>query len=188
MSSRLVVKCVCPLSWKAFLTLFGRSGNFQTNQLRLERITPNSTVPTLWGKWVYIDQTAWIKGIVCFFQICFSSLSLLWQTVSDCWWCYACPCFVWANTPLVETCFLPHSLKWNLQHRMKSSLSLPNDCVDFPFLLFQPHKKITAAQKSLAKVDKTGMKPMSSFFSPKVKAERKWVLCSFYFSNKVKKI
>lgn len=38
---------------------------------------------------------------------------------------------------------------------------------------FQPPKKMTAAQKSLAKVDKSGMKTMSSFFSPKVKAEQK---------------
>lgn len=38
---------------------------------------------------------------------------------------------------------------------------------------------MTAAQKSLAKVDKTGMKPMSSFFSPKVKAEKKWMLFVF---------
>ncbi|XP_036966118.1 ribonuclease H2 subunit B isoform X1 [Acanthopagrus latus] len=37
----------------------------------------------------------------------------------------------------------------------------------------KPPKKMTAAQKSLAKVDKTGMKTMSSFFSPKVKAEKK---------------
>ncbi|MEQ2243483.1 hypothetical protein ILYODFUR_007466, partial [Ilyodon furcidens] len=37
----------------------------------------------------------------------------------------------------------------------------------------KPPKKMTAAQKSLAKVDKTGMKPMSSFFSPKTKAEKK---------------
>ncbi|XP_069010285.1 ribonuclease H2 subunit B isoform X1 [Embiotoca jacksoni] len=37
----------------------------------------------------------------------------------------------------------------------------------------KPPKKMTAAQKTLAKVDKTGMKPMSSFFSPKVKAEKK---------------
>ncbi|KAM9347827.1 ribonuclease H2 subunit B isoform 1-T1 [Symphorus nematophorus] len=37
----------------------------------------------------------------------------------------------------------------------------------------KPPKKMTAAQKSLAKVDKTGMKPMSSFFSPKAKAEKK---------------
>ncbi|KAM7380311.1 hypothetical protein PAMP_003619 [Pampus punctatissimus] len=37
----------------------------------------------------------------------------------------------------------------------------------------KPPKKMTAAQKSLAKVDKTGMKPMSSFFSPKIKAEKK---------------
>lgn len=36
----------------------------------------------------------------------------------------------------------------------------------------KPPKKMTAAQKSLAKVDKTGMKPMSSFFSPKVKTEK----------------
>nr|XP_046260243.1 ribonuclease H2 subunit B isoform X2 [Scatophagus argus] len=36
----------------------------------------------------------------------------------------------------------------------------------------KPPKKMTAAQKSLAKVDKSGMKPMSSFFSPKVKAEK----------------
>ncbi|XP_028249564.1 ribonuclease H2 subunit B isoform X2 [Parambassis ranga] len=36
----------------------------------------------------------------------------------------------------------------------------------------KPPKKMTAAQKTLAKVDKTGMKPMSSFFSPKVKAEK----------------
>lgn len=34
----------------------------------------------------------------------------------------------------------------------------------------KPPKKMTAAQKSLSKVDKTGMKPMSSFFSPKAKA------------------
>ncbi|XP_070694182.1 ribonuclease H2 subunit B isoform X2 [Pempheris klunzingeri] len=37
----------------------------------------------------------------------------------------------------------------------------------------KPPKKMTTAQKTLAKVDKTGMKPMSSFFSPKVKAEKK---------------
>ncbi|XP_068615759.1 ribonuclease H2 subunit B-like [Brachionichthys hirsutus] len=37
----------------------------------------------------------------------------------------------------------------------------------------KPPKKMTAAQKSLAKVDKTGMKTMSSFFCPKVKAEKK---------------
>ncbi|XP_071775330.2 ribonuclease H2 subunit B isoform X1 [Centroberyx gerrardi] len=37
----------------------------------------------------------------------------------------------------------------------------------------KPPKKMTAAQKTLAKVDKTGMKTMSSFFSPKVKAEKK---------------
>ncbi|XP_024919869.1 ribonuclease H2 subunit B [Cynoglossus semilaevis] len=37
----------------------------------------------------------------------------------------------------------------------------------------KPPKKMTAAQKSLAKVDRTGMKPMSSFFSPKAKAENK---------------
>lgn len=33
----------------------------------------------------------------------------------------------------------------------------------------KPPKKMTAAQKTLAKADKSGMKPMSSFFSPKVK-------------------
>ncbi|XP_060909309.1 ribonuclease H2 subunit B [Labrus mixtus] len=37
----------------------------------------------------------------------------------------------------------------------------------------KPPKKMTTAQKTLAKVDKSGMKPMSSFFSPKVKAEKK---------------
>lgn len=37
----------------------------------------------------------------------------------------------------------------------------------------KPPKKMTAAQKSLAKVDKSGMKTMSSFFSPKAKAEKK---------------
>ncbi|XP_019966597.1 ribonuclease H2 subunit B [Paralichthys olivaceus] len=37
----------------------------------------------------------------------------------------------------------------------------------------KPPKKMTAAQKTLAKVDKTGMKSMSSFFSPKVKTEKK---------------
>ncbi|KAJ3610370.1 hypothetical protein NHX12_022462 [Muraenolepis orangiensis] len=39
----------------------------------------------------------------------------------------------------------------------------------------KPPKKMTTAQKTLAKVDKSGMKTMSSFFSPKVKvkAERK---------------
>ncbi|KAI4885917.1 hypothetical protein NFI96_030896 [Prochilodus magdalenae] len=36
----------------------------------------------------------------------------------------------------------------------------------------KPPKKMTAAQKSLAKVDKTGMKSMSAFFSPKVKQEK----------------
>ncbi|XP_030642317.1 ribonuclease H2 subunit B [Chanos chanos] len=35
----------------------------------------------------------------------------------------------------------------------------------------KPPKKMTAAQKTLAKVDKTGMKTMSAFFSPKVKQE-----------------
>lgn len=33
----------------------------------------------------------------------------------------------------------------------------------------KPPKKMTSAQKTLAKVDKTGMKTMSSFFSPKAK-------------------
>lgn len=33
----------------------------------------------------------------------------------------------------------------------------------------KPPKKLTAAQKTLAKVDKTGMKSLSSFFSPKAK-------------------
>lgn len=37
----------------------------------------------------------------------------------------------------------------------------------------KPPKKMTAAQKTLAKVDKSGMKTMSSFFSPKVKTEKK---------------
>lgn len=37
----------------------------------------------------------------------------------------------------------------------------------------KPPKKMTTAQKTLAKVDKTGMKPMSSFFSPKAKTEQK---------------
>ncbi|XP_062259402.1 ribonuclease H2 subunit B isoform X3 [Platichthys flesus] len=37
----------------------------------------------------------------------------------------------------------------------------------------KPAKKMTAAQKTLAKVDKTGMKTMSSFFSPKGKTEKK---------------
>ncbi|KAL4656529.1 ribonuclease H2 subunit B [Arapaima gigas] len=36
----------------------------------------------------------------------------------------------------------------------------------------KPPKKMTAAQKSLAKVDKTGMKTMSAFFSPKAKTEK----------------
>lgn len=47
---------------------------------------------------------------------------------------------------------------------------------------------MTAAQKSLAKVDKTGMKTMSSFFSPKAKAEKKWFLYSLCFCNKEKKM
>ena len=47
---------------------------------------------------------------------------------------------------------------------------------------------MTTAQKSLAKVDKTGMKPMSSFFSPKVKTEKKWIFLKFWFSNKEKKM
>ncbi|KAM9802036.1 ribonuclease H2 subunit B [Syngnathus typhle] len=37
----------------------------------------------------------------------------------------------------------------------------------------KPPKKMTAAQKNLAKVDKSGMKTMSSFFRPKVKEEKK---------------
>ncbi|XP_060944700.1 ribonuclease H2 subunit B [Limanda limanda] len=37
----------------------------------------------------------------------------------------------------------------------------------------KPAKKMSAAQKTLAKVDKTGMKTMSSFFSPKGKTEKK---------------
>ncbi|KAL0963471.1 hypothetical protein UPYG_G00306850 [Umbra pygmaea] len=37
----------------------------------------------------------------------------------------------------------------------------------------KPPKKMSAAQKTLAKVDKTGMKSMSAFFSPKVKDEKK---------------
>lgn len=37
----------------------------------------------------------------------------------------------------------------------------------------KPPKKMTAAQKTLAKVDKSGMKTMSSFFSPKGKTEKK---------------
>lgn len=36
----------------------------------------------------------------------------------------------------------------------------------------KPPKKMTAAQKSLAKADKTGMKSLASFFSPKVKQEK----------------
>jgi len=36
----------------------------------------------------------------------------------------------------------------------------------------KPPKKMSAAQKSLAKVDKSGMKTMSAFFSPKAKAEK----------------
>lgn len=36
----------------------------------------------------------------------------------------------------------------------------------------KPPKKMTAAQKTLAKVDKSGMKTMSAFFSPKVKTEK----------------
>jgi len=39
-------------------------------------------------------------------------------------------------------------------------------------MLSQPPKKMTAAQKSLAKVDKTGMKSLATFFSPKVKQEK----------------
>uniref|UniRef100_A0AAY4BH68 Ribonuclease H2 subunit B n=1 Tax=Denticeps clupeoides TaxID=299321 RepID=A0AAY4BH68_9TELE len=37
----------------------------------------------------------------------------------------------------------------------------------------KPQKKMTVAQKSLAKVDKSGMRPMSAFFGPKVKQEKK---------------
>ncbi|XP_023667158.2 ribonuclease H2 subunit B isoform X1 [Paramormyrops kingsleyae] len=37
----------------------------------------------------------------------------------------------------------------------------------------KPPKKLTAVQKSLAKVDRTGMKTMSCFFSPKPKTEGK---------------
>ncbi|XP_041699791.2 ribonuclease H2 subunit B isoform X2 [Coregonus clupeaformis] len=36
----------------------------------------------------------------------------------------------------------------------------------------KPPKKMSAAQKTLAKVDKTGMKSMSAFFSPKGKADK----------------
>ncbi len=47
---------------------------------------------------------------------------------------------------------------------------------------------MTVAQKSLAKVDKSGMKPMSAFFSPKVKAEKQWMPFSVRFCNKEKKM
>lgn len=55
------------------------------------------------------------------------------------------------------------------------SLSGRSDDMSFDvfFVSLQPPKKMTAAQKNLAKVDKSGMKTMSSFFSPKVKAEKK---------------
>lgn len=39
------------------VALSARSGNFQTNRWRLERITPDSTVRTLWEKWV---EKKWI--------------------------------------------------------------------------------------------------------------------------------
>ncbi|XP_076026043.1 ribonuclease H2 subunit B isoform X2 [Genypterus blacodes] len=56
-----------------------------------------------------------------------------------------------------------------LQHLKLPELTSPKD-TEPPS---KPPKKMTAAQKSLAKVDKSGMKTMSSFFSPKVKAEKK---------------
>ncbi|KAM9347828.1 ribonuclease H2 subunit B isoform 2-T2 [Symphorus nematophorus] len=56
-----------------------------------------------------------------------------------------------------------------LQHLQLPELTSPKE-TEPPS---KPPKKMTAAQKSLAKVDKTGMKPMSSFFSPKAKAEKK---------------
>lgn len=74
-SSKVKV-CVCYVSWfvlsvassqiavssrdpfyDIIVTRFARSGNFQTNRWRLERITPNSTVQTLREKWV---EKKWI--------------------------------------------------------------------------------------------------------------------------------
>lgn len=50
---------------KLFLTSsFGRNGNFQTVRWRLERTTPNSTVQTLFGKWVCTKRSAWIDQAV----------------------------------------------------------------------------------------------------------------------------
>lgn len=77
------------------------------------------------------------------------------------------------------------SMNWRSRYVMNSLLSLECQWVILIYLFFypwlQPPKKMTAAQKSLAKVDKTGMKPLSSFFSPKVKAEKKWLLYSLWF-------
>ncbi|XP_033984651.1 ribonuclease H2 subunit B isoform X2 [Trematomus bernacchii] len=56
-----------------------------------------------------------------------------------------------------------------LKHLQLPELTSPKE----PEPPSKPPKKMTAAQKSLAKGDKTGMKSMSSFFSPKVKAEKK---------------
>ncbi|XP_072541387.1 ribonuclease H2 subunit B isoform X2 [Salminus brasiliensis] len=54
------------------------------------------------------------------------------------------------------------------KHLQLPEISSPKD-VEPPS---KPPKKMTAAQKSLAKVDKSGMKSMSAFFSPKVKKEK----------------
>uniref|UniRef100_A0A8C8EMN0 Ribonuclease H2 subunit B n=1 Tax=Oncorhynchus tshawytscha TaxID=74940 RepID=A0A8C8EMN0_ONCTS len=56
-----------------------------------------------------------------------------------------------------------------LKHLQLPELSSPKE-VEPPS---KPPKKMSAAQKTLAKVDKTGMKSMSAFFSPKGKAEKK---------------
>ncbi|XP_045062650.1 ribonuclease H2 subunit B isoform X3 [Coregonus clupeaformis] len=55
-----------------------------------------------------------------------------------------------------------------LKHLQLPELSSPKE-VEPPS---KPPKKMSAAQKTLAKVDKTGMKSMSAFFSPKGKADK----------------
>uniref|UniRef100_A0A8C7I2S8 Uncharacterized protein n=1 Tax=Oncorhynchus kisutch TaxID=8019 RepID=A0A8C7I2S8_ONCKI len=68
----------------------------------------------------------------------------------------------------VQSKMKKHNLKSNLSDK---SLEAGEDYTIFNSSDFA-RKKMSAAQKILAKVDKTGMKSMSTFFSPKGKAEK----------------
>ncbi|XP_075707894.1 ribonuclease H2 subunit B isoform X2 [Rhinoderma darwinii] len=60
----------------------------------------------------------------------------------------------------------------DLRDELSAYLNLPDVSSATPEPPTKTNSKMTAAQKSLAKVDKSGMRNMSSFFSPKAKATK----------------